>query len=580
MKNTPRWENNGKKIVGHQRRQISREQERLHIQILKQALAFHTSGDIGNALTAYDRAIAINPDFAVSHNGRGAVLQAAGQFEDALAAFDRAITLDPVYPDAHYYRGVLLQKSGKHEEALAAFDRAIDLKPAYAAAHKDRGVVLQTLGKYEEALAAWDRAIVIKPAYAEAHFNRGLALQQSGRYEEALAAFDCAIAIKPAQADMHYNRGVTLRKLKRYEDAILDLDRAIAFKPTFAEAHFNRGFALQELTQYEEALRAYDLALALKTDYPAALWNKSLLLLLKGDFEEGWRLYEWRHEVMKQFARHFQQPLLSLDHEDAKDRTVLLYAEQGLGDTIQMLRYVPLLAARGFRIILEVPASIFSLANGLAGMALIVQQGKTVPDFDWQCPLMSLPLVFKTKVETIPSATPYLKAPPEKAAFWQNRLGVKNLPRIGLVWSGSKEHENDCERSIPLATLLPLLNRNAEFYSLQKEYRQTDTEALLLHKDRLRDYSEELGDFGDTAALIEQMDLVISVDTAAAHLACALGKHVWILLPYTVDFRWFTDREDSPWYPTARLFRQPAFHAWEPVVEQLNTVLAHSLGSD
>jgi len=548
-----------------------------HLNILKEALAHHLAQDFDRALAAYDRAIAMQPDFAVTHSGRGSVLQAAGRFEDALAAFDRAITLDPVYADAHYHRGDLLQKSGKYAEALAAFDRAVALKPDVATAHNDRAAVLHALGKHEEAQTAWRRAVALKPAYAEAHYNQGLALRQAGRYEEALAALDRAIALKPTYINAHFNRGLALKQAGRHEEAVSAFDQTIALKPDFAEAHFNRGFSLQELTRYEEALRTYDKALALKTDYPAVLWNKSLLLLLRGDFAEGWRLYEWRHAVMKQFVRHFHEPLLSLDREDPKGRTVLLYAEQGLGDTIQMLRYVPLLAARGFRIIVEVPASLLTLSCGLSGVALLVPHGKTLPDFDLQCPFMSLPLVFKTTVETIPSATPYLKAPPDKKAFWQDRLGVKTRPRIGLVWSGSHQHENDRERSIPLATLLPLLNRNAEFYSLQKEYRQTDTEALMLHQKRLRDYSKELDDFGDTAALIDEMDLVISVDTAAAHLACALGKPVWILLPYAVDFRWFTDREDSPWYPTARLFRQPAFHAWKPVVEKLDDLLKNYL---
>lgn len=552
---------------------LSREQEKLHLQILRQALAFHAQGDIKQALDAYDQAIRLKSDFAISHNGRGALLKMADRCEEALDAFERAIAIDPAYADAHYHRGVVMQKLERYSEAVASFDRAIAVNPAYAAAHNDRAAALHSMGKYEEALASWERAAATKPGYADAHFNLGLALKQAGRLEEALADFNRAIASKPSFTDAHFNRGVILQKLRRYEEAISSFDRVIEIEPTRAEAHFNHGFALQELTRYQEALLSYERALVLKNDYPAALWNKSLLLLLNGDYEEGWRLYERRHDVMKQFTRNFDQPLLDLRHEESNFKTVLLYAEQGLGDTIQMMRYIPLLAARGFGIIAELPDSLLPLAKALPGIEHVISHGKALPDFDRQCPFMSLPLVFQTTLETIPAAVPYLTTPPGKTAFWKERLGERTRPRVGLIWSGSKDHENDHERSIPLATLLTLLDRDAEFHSIQKEYRCADTEILTITRDRLRDHAEDILDFGDTAALIEEMDLIISVDTAGAHLAGALGKPVWILLPYANDFRWLVDRQDSPWYPTARLFRAPAFHSWQPVLDQLNSLL-------
>jgi len=515
----------------------------LHIQIINQALAFHTAGDLNKALAAYDKAIAIKPDHALTHS----------------------------------CRGFALQQLGNHDEALAAYSRAITISPDYAEAHYNRGVALQELGRLEEALTAWNQAIVIKPDYISAHFNIGIALQKFGRYDEALTAFDKTITLSHTYAEAHFNRGYVLEKLGRYEDAILAYDQAIIIKPDYADAHLNRGVALQALQKFEEAIFAYDQAIIIKPDFASACYNKSLLLLLRGEYEDGWRLYEWRNEVEKRFARHFEKPLLCTENKDLRGKTALLYSEQGLGDTIQMLRYVPLLAKHGMKIIMDGPASLHSLVRELPGVAGTVGRGEVLPDFDLQCSLMSLPLAFKTKVETIPNAVPYLKTPNSKVTLWKDRLGIKTRPRIGLVWSGGTAHFKDRERSIPLAMLLPLLDKNAEFHSIQKEYRDTDKELLAIHEDRLRDHSKEIVDFGDTAAIIEEMDLVISVDTAVAHLAGALGKPVWILLPYEPDFRWLINREDSPWYPTARLFRQSSVHDWKSVIATVKSALLEQI---
>jgi tetratricopeptide (TPR) repeat protein len=344
-------------------------------------------------------------------------------------------------------------------------------------------------------------------------------------------------------------------------------------KPDYAEAFNNRGNALQALKRLDEALASYDKALAFKPDYAEAHWNEALLRLLTGDFSRGWAKYEWRwrNESLALSTRNFSQPLW-LGAAAIDGKTILLHSEQGFGDTIQFCRYVPLLAARGARVILEVPRSLQELMTNLAGATQVISKGDSLPDFDVQCPFLSLPLAFATRLETIPSATPYLRAPVQALKNWQARLGPKARPRIGLAWSGRPTHKNDQNRSISLRSLLALLDIEATFVSLQKDVR-TDDAAVLKERDDILDFGDALKDFSDTAALISHLDLVISVDTSVAHLAGALAKPVWVLLPFLPDWRWLLDRDDSPWYPTARLFRQDNTRAWDDVIVRVHEAL-------
>ncbi len=481
------------------------------LQYMKQAMSFHRSGEIDHALAFYDQAIAV----------------------------------DPAYTAAHFNKGIALRQLGRYDEELEAFNQTIAINPSYAEAHFQRGFALQELNRYDEALTAWDQALALNPAHVASYFNKGIALQKLRRYSEALTAFDQLLAINPAYADVHFNRGFVLQELGSYDEALTAFNQALDINPDYAEAHYNRGIVQQKLQRYDEALSSYNRAISINPDFALSHWNKSLLLLLTGEYEEGWRLYEWRHKVTKPLAGPFAKPLW-LGNAEVIGKTILLYQEQGYGDTIQMLRYLPLLADLHTRVILSVPGSLLPLAVKLAGVANVFSNEEPLPEFDLHCPFMSLPLAFKTTLENIPADVPYLKAPENKVDWWQSRLGGKTRPRIGLVWSGVSGYGNDRNRSISLEDILPLLDRNAEFHSLQIEYRDTDQHLLTLHKDRLRDHSKEIVDFGDTAAIIEEMDLVISVDTAVAHLAGALGKPVWILLPYEPDFRWLINREDSP----------------------------------
>jgi hypothetical protein len=311
----------------------------------------------------------------------------------------------------------------------------------------------------------------------------------------------------------------------------------------------------------------------LRPDFAEAHWNEALLSLLTGDFSRGWAKYEcrWKKEPLVLSKRNFSQPLwLGADAIDGK--TILLHSEQGFGDTIQFCRYVPLVAARGARIILEVQRPLQELMTNLASAAQVISKGDPLPDFDLQCPLLSLPLAFGTRLETIPSAMPYLQTSVQALKDWQARLGPKVRPRIGVAWSGNPTHKNDQNRSISLRSLLPLLDIEATFVSLQKDIRHDDAAVLKEHSDILQ-FGDALKNFSDTAALISQLDLVISVDTSVAHLAGALAKPVWVLLPFIPDWRWLLDRDESPWYPTVRLFRQEDTRAWDSVIVRVHADL-------
>ena len=332
----------------------------------------------------------------------------------------------------------------------------------------------------------------------------------------------------------------------------------------------NRGGALKELKRFDDALASHDEALRIKPEYIGATWNKSLLLILTGNYLDGWMLHEARLEKEDTRKNYPKYPQLSWrGQEDIKGKKLLIHSEQGLGDSIQFIRYLEQIHQLGAEIILEVPKALATLASTIKIPITVVEKGSRLPEFDAYCPLLSLPYVFKTTVDTIPSGVPYLYANKQKVFEWNSRLGVKTRKRIGLVWSGSAGLKNDRHRSIPLEIFADLLKLPIEWHSLQKEYRTEDKSFLDNHPE-VGQHQEELGDFAETAALIECMDLVISVDTSVAHLAGALGKTTWILLPYMPDCRWMLDREECPWYPTAKLLRQDEERDWKKVILELS----------
>lgn len=562
-------------------------------------------GRLDEALASYDRALALNPVYADAHVNRGQCLLGMKRDDDALAAFDAALAIAPRHPAAlkerghylrararltealacydavlaltpgdhetHANRGIVLRGLKRYDEAFAAYDRALALKPDFTDAVVARGNVFYQMGRYAEALAEYERALAIEPDFAYGFNNRGNALQALGRHAEALQSFERALKLEPDYVEAHNNRGNALIELNRHEEALRDYDAAVAAKP-FAFALVNRGSALRYLGRTAEAMASFDQAIALDPGRPEAHWNKALLALALGDYETGFEGYEWRWRGATELEpRGFAQP--QWRGEDIAGRTILLHAEQGYGDSIQMLRYLPLVKARGARVVLELPDSLQPLLGRHGDGVTLVSKGAPLPAFDVHCPLMSLPLAFGTRIDTVPADVPYLFAPAERVARMAEQLPQSGAMRIGLVWSGKPSHKNDHNRSILAIRLKPLLAvPGTSFVSLQREYRDADLAALAdLPILRLDD---ALADFADTAAAIAALDLVIAVDTAVAHLAGSLGKPLWVLVSHVQDWRWLIDREDNPWYPTARLFRQGPDGDWGPVIARVAEALA------
>jgi len=504
----------------------------------------------------------------------------------AVELFDAAIRLESSNAAAHCNRGTVLLELNELPAALASFDRAIALKADYAVAYSNRGNVLRKLKRWDEALASYDRATAINPLHAEVHCNRGNVLKEVGRLEAALASYNEAIRINPSLADAYSNRGTVQRMLEQFDGALASYDHAIALNPRFAEAHCNRGLLLHDLGRHPAALQSFGYALAIKPDFAEAHTNRSMTLLALGDYANGWLEYEWRWstELYSRERRYFGRPLW-LGKESLAGKTILIHGEQGFGDTLQFCRYASLLAKLGAAVILEVPGPLKSLLASTDGAARCIVPEDTLPEFDYHCPLMSLPLACNSTLSTLPAQVPYLRGNAEKTRYWMEKLGQRRKPRIGLVWSGGARptqphlwHVNR-RRNIPLATLAVLLRPDMDFYSLQKgELAEAELREFTVKNPngpQLIALTDELRDFSDTAALVANLDLVVTVDTAMAHLAAALGKPVWILNRFDACWRWLVDRSDSPWYPTAKLYRQHGPGDWEPVLRQVGADLAH-----
>lgn len=569
--------------------------------------ALQALGRLEEALASYDRALALQPGYPEACLNRGSALQDLGRPEAALEAYERALALREDYPEAHYNRGVVLQDLNRPGDALASYARALDLRPDYAEAQRNHGVALHALGRPEDALASYAQALSLRPDFAEAHSSRGVALQALERPAEALASFERACALAPGFAEAHGNRGVALLELGRPAEAREAYERALALQPDYAEAHANlgaalqeqwrlaealehydralalkpghagawsgRGITLQELNRLDEALACYERAIALQPGFAEAHFNLSTCLLMRGDFARGWQEYEWRwrHRKLEKTLgrrRDFTQPRWT-GSESLEGKTLLLHAEQGFGDTIQFCRYAKVASDRGARVILEAPRPLLALLAGLDGAAELIEAGGALPAFDLHCPLLSLPLAFGTTPLSVPSPGRYLESAPDRVARWRETLGAPGGLRVGLSWSGSGLNRGDAKRNIPLASLAACLPPQFRYFSLQKDLREGDAEILAAHP-----HIRHIGaDFADTAAVCELMDVVVSVDTSIAHLAGALGRPVWLLLPVIPDWRWQLRGESSPWYSSVRLFRQETIGDWGGVSGRLREEL-------
>jgi tetratricopeptide (TPR) repeat protein len=530
------------------------------------------------ARKSHDLAIKLAPNSAKAWINLGDLLKAQGQYDESLLTYDHALTLDSTNTEAANKGGTLLLERDRFEEALVRFDRSQVILPDQIEVLRDSGICLSRLNRRDEAIAQFRKARQIKPDFVDAIHHLALTLHEMKRLEEALATFDRALSLSVDKVEFINNRGNVLMSLGRNEEALAHYERAIALKPDFAEAHANRGLVLDELFRMDEAAECYRKSIALKSDYPNAHWNLALNRLRVGDLKTGWAEAEWRWKTPKLplNERNFECPLW-LGAEPLRGKTILLHNDQGLGDALHFCRYVPMVAAMGANVILEVQKELCELLSGLAGVSKLVARGEALPDFDFHCPLCSLPLAFDTVLDTIPSATPYISVG-NNADAWKNRLASVKSPRIGLVWSGNPTQSADRTRSMTLEALLPILETKASFISLQKEVRPADREVLDQQK-KILDLGPELKSFADTAAVVSQLDLVITVDTSVAHLVGALGRPVWIMLCYVPCWRYLLHRTDSPWYPTARLFRQTETRDWRTVVREVRTELDSLISS-
>lgn len=496
----------------------------------------------------------------------------AGNFAKAAEICKTLLASGRGVPDALNLLAIIEVDNGNLEHGVSLLDKSLAANSAQPTAHCNRAFALAKLERHEEALASYDRAISLKPDYLKANSQRAKLLVAMQKPEQALAQFDEIIRLMPENAEAYASRGNLLKHLDRNVDALASYDAALRHNPGLPEVHNNRGKVLRDLGRYAEALASYDRAIALRPNYATAQTNKSLILLLTERFAEGWQLFEWRWKGAKnERARKFLKPLW-LGGGDLRGKRLFVWSEQGLGDLIQFCRFIPLLLALGCRVVIEVPKALIPLIGTLGSDFDIVEKGnKQIGEFDFHCPLMSLPLALDIDLSNLPAPICYLATLPERRTVWRQRLGPLKTLRVGLAWSGSPTHNNDLNRSMRLQVLAPLFDLPIEFHVVQKGVRPEDENSLASFS--IQSHESDLNDFADTAALVESLDLVLSVDTSLAHLAGALGKEVWIMLAHVPDYRWLLEREDCPWYPTARLFRQPDIGDWRSVVEQIKSAL-------
>jgi len=597
------------------------EAERIYADVLRhnpadfdalylQGVIAHQTGRHPRAVELIGRAIAQHGGSAAAHFSLGAALMALGRHQEALASYEAALALEPDYVEAHSSRGIALRRLQRIPEALASFDRALALRPDAAELHNNRGNVLRSLQRLPEALASFERAIALQPRFAMAYNNRGLVLQALRRHEAAAASYEHALALQPDYADAHVNLGTlqfelaqpaaalaswrralelqprmdgvhgnlsnALRDLQRPEEALAESELALREDPTSAVNHCNRANALLDLGHFAQAMASYDLAVELDPRYALAHFNKGLCLLLTGELAQGLRLYEWRKRLGSYTALASSAPAW-LGEEDIAGKTLFIHADQALGDTIQFCRYAKLAAQRGAQIVLAVQPQLRQLLAGLGPAIQIVAPGEQRPDAcDFHCALMSLPLAFATTLADIPAGVPYLSAEPLRVARWRQQLGDSGF-KVGIVWQGSR-NRIDVGRSVPLDMFARLATiPGVRLISLQKDAAADQLRAASADL-RVELLGEEFDAgpqaFLDSAAVMTHLDLIITCDTALAHLAGALGRPTWLAVKHVPEWRWLLERSDCPWYPSMRLFRQSRRGDWEGVFAAMQAELA------
>jgi tetratricopeptide (TPR) repeat protein len=538
-----------------------------------EAVALQRQGRLREAEKIYERVVKAAPDFFDALNMLGAVKAQLGRAGEAHRLLTAAVKINPHAAGGWANLGAVMQALKRNHEALECLDKARALAPDDIHVLYQHANALLSLGRPQEALDEFRQVLARVPQHAEAMINAGIAHAALGSHQEAVAEFDRAVTLVPGHPVAQYNRGLALHDLGQYQAALDSHDAVVAASPGHAGAWLHRGRALAALNRHGEAVASYGKAGAIQKGDPNTDFSEALALLTLGDYRRGFEKYEarWRRSGMPP-QRTRGRPLW-LGEYSLHRKAVLLHCEQGLGDTIQFVRYVPLLAAAGAKVVLEVQSELTALMSRLDGGATVIARGEAQPPFDVHCPLGSLPLAFKTEPGSVPASIPYLSATDAALAKWSGRIGALARPRIAIAWSGNADHFNDRNRSVPFALIKPLFAVPAHFVSIQRDLR-SDNAAGLAAETCVTHVGGELDNFTDTAAVIALSDLVISADTAVAHLAGAMGRPLWVLVPFVPDWRWTLDGESSPWYPTARLFRQTTLGDWDGVIARVGAELA------
>jgi tetratricopeptide (TPR) repeat protein len=533
------------------------------------ANALRRKGQYEQSIALLRRALSVSPTFSDAYNNLGLAFQAMGSMEQAIEAFSQAVTRTQKQ-EFMMNLGTALHQAGKLRDAIAIYRRLLARAPLFAEAWRSLGEALRLTGQLPDAVEACRQAAILRPDMAAAHHELGRVLYQLGNVDQAIASYRSALQHGDAP-EYHNNLGAALQASGDVAGAAAEYRRAIALRPDYAQAHNNLGSALKNLEQFDEAAAALNRAMEIKPDYAAAHWNLGLLRLLRGDWAGGWPEYEWRWKVTELNPPRVISAKPRWDGGDLHGKRILLYTEQGFGDAMQFIRYVPQVVQRGGKVILCCQPELLPLLKTVEGIDQAVVMGQEVSEFDAHFPLMSLPMLFGTTPQNVPASVPYLRPDPEKVQAWSRKLEGETRMKIGLVWEGLSTHWHDRARSMTPEILAPLARaRPARFISLQKK---RPGRAQSSGAPEMDDWTDELADFSDTAALTANLDLVISVDTAVAHLAGALGKPTWVLLPRVPDWRWMLQRSDSPWYPTVRLFRQKTIGDWQAPIEEIASAL-------
>jgi tetratricopeptide (TPR) repeat protein len=545
--------------------------------LLNLARAASQGDELTVAVDCWQRSLRLKPDNADA-------LQSLGRLPEAIEYYDRVLKLNPDRSEAHNNRGVALLNLGDSDEAIASFERAVAINPAYADALRNLGVANFQQGNANEAVAAYQRVIALNPEDVAAHTGMGDALKSLGRLDAAAKAYRSALGIDGSLSELHNTLGLCLHECGQTDEAVVCFQRAVKCDPNRTDGHENLGAALLAEGHIEDALGCFEQALGIDPAYVDARFNRGLARLLSGDWERGWADYESRRQLGRINVRDFPQP--TWDGSPLNGRSILLHAEQGLGDTLQFVRYVSLVRQQasqpGGRVLLLAPRPLLSLLKMTDGFDCIASDVDSLPPFDVHAPLMSLPGILHTTLDSVPAAVPYLAANTELITVWRERLPSVRRFRVGINWQGDPNNPLDRARSISLMQFAPLADvAGVSLISLQKgtgaeQLAETASQFDVVHLGD--DVDETVGAFMDTAAIMQSLDLVITSDTSIAHLAGGLGVPVWVALAFVPEWRWLLQRDDSPWYPTMRLFRQPQPNDWPGLFADMQTALSRLVG--